>query len=184
MNRWLVGGVLLGLTALSFVVNGSRYFAPQRLPQPSVEALIAEVVSAPDPAQQLAAATQLLQSRSLPEASVATKASMALAIKDSPHPGVRVAMIQALAEAYDYAAMPTLLDALEDPDPAVAGKAAAAVQHMLGLRYDVATVADQKKISQMARRDWQMLSQSPHLDLWKKTIAKRKQTTAKSGSSR
>ena len=66
---------------------------------------------------------------------------MAQAIKESPSPGVRVAMIQSLAEVYDYTAMPPMLELLEDPDPAVAGKAAAAVQHMLGLRYNAEDIA-------------------------------------------
>jgi len=172
MNRTILIAVLVGLAAISAIVNGRSFFSSKSI-QPSVEVLAEEVVSAPAEARRLEAANQILQSRSVSTASQAARASMARAIKESPSPGVRLAMIQSLAEVYDYTAMPPMLEALEDPDPAVAGKAAAAVQHMLGLRYNSEDIADKKKLAKMAQRDWRMLQNSPHLELWKKTLRQR-----------
>lgn len=172
MNQTILIAVLVGLAAISGIVNGRSLFSSKSL-TPSVEVLAEEVGSAPQEARRLEAANQILQSRSVSTATQAARTSMAQAIKESPSPGVRLAMIQSLAEVYDYTAMPSMLEVLEDPDPAVAGKAAAAVQHMLGLRYNAEDIADKKKLAKMARRDWQMLQSSPHLELWKKTLRQR-----------
>jgi len=85
-------------------------------------------------------------------------------------PDVRAAMIQGLVaeDAYEY--MTLLLDALDDPDPWVRGRAGVAVQRLLEKRYDFKaedSAAQRAPIVQAMRNDWEKvkgtrLSGSPY----------------------
>lgn len=88
------------------------------------------------------------------------------AYKAARDPQVRAALILGLARSRQYTAIPLLLTAIEDDHPVVAGRAIAAVQQLLGVRYPVAQkrLRDPKHRSElagMAREDWQKLRNYP-----------------------
>lgn len=81
-------------------------------------------------------------------------------------PLTRATLIVGLARSKQYEAVPLLLTAMEDDNPVVAGRAIAAIQYLLGVRYPV----DQKRLRDpkhrqelagMAREDWQKLHRYP-----------------------
>lgn len=88
------------------------------------------------------------------------------AYRAATNPQTRATLIVGLARSKQYEAVPLLLKAMEDDNPVVAGRAIAAVQYLLGVRYPV----DQKRLRDpkhrqelagMAREDWQKLSRYP-----------------------
>lgn len=88
------------------------------------------------------------------------------AYKSARDPQTRAALILGLARSRQYTAIPLLLTAIEDDHPVVAGRAIAAVQQLLGVRYPVAQkrLRDPKHRSElagMAREDWQKLRHYP-----------------------
>lgn len=69
----------------------------------------------------------------------------------------RAAAVVELARAEDRAALPLLVATIEDDDDVVAGRAIAAVQHLLGVRYPLEgwpiDAAGRRRIAAMARED-------------------------------
>ena len=70
---------------------------------------------------------------------------------------VRAAAIVGLARTADRSVLPLLVEAIEDNDPLVSGRAVAAVQHLLGVRYEVDEQPldreDRRRLAGMARSD-------------------------------
>lgn len=70
---------------------------------------------------------------------------------------VRATAIVGLGRTGDRRVLPIVVTAVEDADPLVAGRAVAAAQHLLGVRYEVPERAldrdDRRRIAEMARAD-------------------------------
>lgn len=70
---------------------------------------------------------------------------------------VRAAAVVDLGRTADRSVLPLLVEKIEDDDPLVAGRAVAAVQHLLGVRYPIdewpLDRAGRRRIAAMARSD-------------------------------
>jgi hypothetical protein len=78
----------------------------------------------------------------------------------------KAAAIVGIAREGQYSAMPQLIVAIEDGDPIVAGRALAAVQHLLGVRYEfepscLKSPKERAALASMARKDWASLQKFP-----------------------
>ena len=76
---------------------------------------------------------------------------------------VRAAAAQSLGRMRIWQAMPSLVDALEDPDPLVRGRAGASVRRMLGVDFGFranASLADRERAVRKIRSSWQGFQQA------------------------
>lgn len=79
------------------------------------------------------------------------------AVEHATSAEVRAAAVVDLARTTDRSVLPLLVVAIEDDDPLVSGRAVAAVQHLLGVRYPIEEWpldrAGRRRIAAMARSD-------------------------------
>lgn len=97
-------------------------------------------------------------------AAAATTGSVTLAAAATAEQ--KAAAIVEIARSRHYDALPQLLTAIEDGNPAVAGRAVAAVQHLLGVRYEVKpgylnSPKERRQLATLAREDWAKLQKFP-----------------------
>ena len=91
-------------------------------------------------------------------------------------PAVRAIAIQGLARQWDYDSMDTVIDALDDDDPLVRGRAGRAVEKMLGMRFDLrydAPVEEREVKIKLVRAAWQEMKTSEVFENWKQRLAQR-----------
>lgn len=120
LPRILVGAIIASF--LGLVVLGVW----STLTRETAERLAGQALSAADPEQRLQAALKL----SLYGADGVP--AMRHVLETSDVPEVRAAMIDGLAAQKDWASMPAILAALEDPNEMMRQRAAAAVNHLFG----------------------------------------------------
>jgi hypothetical protein len=169
MNRGLVLGVAGGLAALWMALFGWRYVFGPGGPAPAK--LAQQALSAGEAEARAAAAFALAQ------AGDDGQEQMIAVLKESKDPAVRAIVIRGLESNYCYDAMPVLLDTLDDRDPQVFIRAAAAVQRLLGqhvalskddvgFRVEDPPEKRRQKIEK-AREYWENLRVAPRLQRWK-----------------
>ena len=187
--RLLLAGVLAVLLA-AVGISASWY---GRAATESPQDLARRAIDADSPREQAAAATRLaaLASAHRPSASPASRVSSASTPASTPasQPNeravvvaglretlrsaksgeARAAAVVGLARSGDRSVLPLVVAAIEDPDPLVAGRAVAAAQHMLGVRYGAderpLDREDCRRIADMARADMAALN-GPGKDWW------------------
>lgn len=173
MNRKLVAAAAAGgcLLLLSIRLVAGLFASPPTARDPQV--LAAELAAEPPPEQQARLAAELATMPATKSAAAAAdrvdherRQAQLAAYKSARNPQTRAMLIVGLARSHQYEAVPLLLAAMEDEHPVVAGRAIAAVQQLLGVRYPV----DQKRLRDpkhrqelagMAREDWQKLRRYP-----------------------
>ena len=133
----------------------------------SPEELVRVALESPDPAQQEKAAVELA------ELGRPALKHLQRLLAESQSNHVRAAVIQGLAFQRDYDSMPALLDAMADPSLVVRGRAGAAVQRLLGLKFgfDADGPPDEReKIIMAVRKQWESLRNSPGFKTRKKEM--------------
>lgn len=88
------------------------------------------------------------------------------AYKQAQAIGVKAALLPGFARRRDYEAMPLIIQAITSDSVILSGRAVAAAQHLLGVRYEtsVSKLHDphfRKEIADMVMQDWQNLQQYP-----------------------
>ena len=133
-TRFLLGGIVAtALLAMSIAAVRSHVMAE------TPRDLSLQAVAAATPAAQARAATRLAALAAKPPAGAGAEviAGLRNALANGHTPEVRAAAIAGLARTGDRSVLPVLVGAIEDDSPLVAGRAIAAVQHLLGVRYGV-----------------------------------------------
>jgi hypothetical protein len=169
MKRKLVAAATAGscLLLLSIRLVAGLLTSPPAVRDPDV--LAAELAAEPPPAQQVRLAAELVTAPTTTSAAASAdradrerQQAQLAAYESATNPQTRATLIVGLARSKQYEAVPLLLAAMEDEHPVVAGRAIAAIQQLLGVRYPV----DQKRLRDpkhrqelagMAREDWQKL---------------------------
>jgi len=154
-TRLLLGGI--AVTAL--VALGISATARSRVSVEAPDELARQAVAAASPQEQAQAATRLaaLAGQPRPQGSGELIASLQSTLANGRTAEVRAAAIVGLARTADRAVLPLLVDAIEDNNPLVSGRAVAAVQQMLGVRYELDDQPldsdDRRRLAGMARAD-------------------------------
>jgi hypothetical protein len=152
-TRFLLAGIAASaLLALGIAAVRSHVMAE------SPRDLALQAIAADTPAEQSRAATRLAALAAKPPAGAGAEVITGLrnALANGHTPEVRAAAIVGLARTGDRSVLPVLVGAIEDDNPLVAGRAIAAVQHMLGVRYGV----DERLPDQEERRRVAAMAQS------------------------
>ena len=181
MNQRILLVILVVVTVLVAIVYGGRLFSER--PE-SPQALAQIVLSNSDPQTKQVAAVKLATLAAPPLSETETPTIEKPAIdnearrevvrvyKESTDRGCRAAMIESLAHGYDYESMPLILDALENLDPLVSGRANAAVARMLNVKIELRageTAQERKRKVDPVRARWADLEKSgDKLAQWKK----------------
>jgi len=154
-NRLLLGGI----AATALVALGISFAARSRVRVEAPADLARQAIAAANPKDQARAATRLAALAAQPRlhGSGAVIASLQDTLANGRNPEVRAAAIVGLARTADRSVLPLLVEAIEDDDPLVSGRAVAAVQHLLGVRYEVDKQPldreDRRRLAGMARTD-------------------------------
>ncbi len=163
-TRFLLGGI--ATTAL--VALGISAALRSRVSVESPADLARQAITAASSKDQAQAATRLaaLAAQSQPQSQprarpVGSSGDVIASLQDTLANGrtseVRAAAIVGLARTADRSVLPLLVEAIEDNDPLVSGRAVAAVQHLLGVRYEVDEQPldreDRRRLAGMARSD-------------------------------
>lgn len=154
-TRFLLGGI--ATTAL--VALGISAALRSRVSVESPADLARQAITAASPKDQAQAATRLaaLAAQSRPRGSGDVIGSLQDTLANGRTSEVRAAAIVGLARTADRSVLPLLVEAIEDNDPLVSGRAVAAVQHLLGVRYEVDEQPldreDRRRLAGMARSD-------------------------------
>jgi len=154
-TRFLLG--VIAATAL--VVLGISAALRSRVSVETPADLARQAITGSSPKDQAQAATRLaaLAAQPLPDGSGDVIASLQDTLVNGRTSEVRAAAIVGLARTADRSVLPLLVEAIEDDDPLVSGRAVAAVQHLLGVRYEVAEQSldreDRRRLAGMARSD-------------------------------
>lgn len=154
-TRLLLGGIaataMIGLSILTAVRSHTTIESPGDLAR--------QALTATSPQTQAQAASRLA---ALAAESPATGRSELIAsLRDTLANGhtaeVRAAAIVGLARTQDRAQLPLLVTAIEDDNALVAGRAVAAVQQLLGVRYEMTgrpfDTEERRRLAGMARAD-------------------------------
>jgi hypothetical protein len=91
-------------------------------------------------------------------------------------PSVRATAIQGLAKQWDYDSMDPIIDALNDDDPLVRGRAGRAVERMLGMQFGLrhdAPVEERKAKIKLVRTAWKQMKTSEVFENWKQRLAQK-----------
>ncbi len=94
----------------------------------------------------------------------------------SNSPAVRATAIQGLARQWDYDSMDAIIDALDDDNPLIRGRAGRAAERMLGLRFDFrydAPVEERKVKIKLIRAAWRKMKTSEVFENWKQRLAQK-----------
>ena len=88
------------------------------------------------------------------------------AYKQAQAIGVKAALLPGFARRRDYEAMPLIIQAITSDSVILSGRAVAAAQHLLGVRYETSINQLQdptfrKEIADMVMQDWQQLQKYP-----------------------
>jgi len=154
-NRLLVGGI----AATALVALGISAAIRSRVTIETPADLARQAITAASPKDQAQAATRLaaLAAQPRPDRSGAVIAGLQDMLANGPTSAVRAAAIVGLARTADRSVLPLLVEAIEDDDPLVSGRAVAAVQHLLGVRYELDEQPldreDRRRLAGMARSD-------------------------------
>ena len=151
--------LLAGIAATALVALGISAAVRSRVSVEAPADLARQAIAAASPKEQARAATRLaaLAAQPRPDGSGAVIASLQETLTNGRLPEVRATAIVGLARTGDRSVLPVLVEAIEDDDPLVSGRAVAAVQHLLGVRYEVderpLDRADRRRLAGMARAD-------------------------------
>ena len=151
--------LLSGIAATALVAFGLSAALRSRVSVETPAELARQAVTAVSPTDQARAATRLatLATQPRPDRSGAVIASLQDTLANGRNPEVRAAAIVGLARTADRSVLPLLVEAIEDDDQLVSGRAVAAVQHLLGVRYEVDEQPldreDRRRLAGMARAD-------------------------------
>jgi len=158
-TRFLLGGI----AATALVVLGISAALRSRVSVETPADLARQAVTAASPKDQAQAATRLaaLAAQPRPQARPRGSGDVIASLQDTLANGrtaeVRAAAIVGLARTADRSVLPLLVEAIEDDDPLVSGRAVAAVQHLLGVRYEMderpLDREDRRRLAGMARTD-------------------------------
>jgi hypothetical protein len=164
MNSFASTRLLLsGIAATALIALGISAGIRSRFSVESPADLGRQAIAAASPHDQAQAATRLaaLAARAQPHARPRGSGDVIVSLQDTLANGrtseVRAAAIVGLARTADRSVLPLLVEAIEDDDPVVSGRAVAAVQHLLGVRYEVDEQPldreDRRRLAGMARSD-------------------------------
>ena len=151
--------LLIGIAATALVALGISAAVRSRVSVEVPADLARQAIAAASPKDQSRAATRLaaLAAQPRPDRSGAVIASLQETLANGRTPEVRAAAIVGLARTGDRSVLPLLVEAIEDDDQLVSGRAVAAVQHLLGVRYEVDEQPldreDRRRLAGMARAD-------------------------------
>jgi HEAT repeat protein len=151
--------LLAGIAATALVALGISAAVRSRVSVEVPADLARQAIAAASPKDQARAATRLaaLAAQPRPDRSGAVIASLQETLANGHTPEVRAAAIVGLARTGDRSVLPVLVEAIEDDDQLVSGRAVAAVQHLLGVRYEVDEQPldreDRRRLARMARAD-------------------------------
>ena len=154
-TRLLLAGVMAVLLATLGIGAVLRGRGAAESPQD----LARRAVGADSPEEQALAATRLAARAEAvrPDGLADVIAALRQSLREGRSAEVRAAAIVGLARTGDRGVLPLLVTAIEDADPLVAGRAVAAAQHLLGVRYELPERAldhdDRRRIAEMARAD-------------------------------
>ena len=152
--------LLAGIAATALVALGISAAVRSRVGVETPADLARQAIAAAaSPKDQAEAATRLaaLAGQRRSNRSGAVIASLQETLTNGRSPEVRAAAIVGLARTGDRSVLPVLVKAIEDDDQLVSGRAVAAVQHLLGVRYEVdeqpLNREDRRRLAGMARAD-------------------------------
>ena len=151
--------LLAGIAATALVALGISAAVRSRVSVETPADLARQAIAAASPKDQAKAATRLaaLAAQPRPNGSGPVIASLQETLTNGRSPEVRAAAIVGLARTGDRSVLPVLVKAIEDDDQLVSGRAVAAVQHLLGVRYEVdeqpLNREDRRRLAGMARAD-------------------------------
>ena len=151
--------LLAGVAATALVALGISAAVRSRVSVDVPADLARQAIAAASPKDQAQAATRLAALAAQPRSdrSGAVIASLQETLANGHTPEVRAAAIVGLARTGDRSVLPVLVEAIEDHDQLVSGRAVAAVQHLLGVRYEVDEQPldreDRRRLAGMARAD-------------------------------
>ncbi len=168
-NLGIVAGIVLFVTLAYFAWGWLSEEQPQTPQQLTQQALEAE-----GPVEREMAVARLAQ---LPTTGQKASVHLRQVLQKSDLPSVRATAIQGLASEGDYDSLDVIIAALNDPDPLVRGRACAAVEDMLGMRFDMRhdDPIEKRKIKiKLVIDAWQNMQNSPVLEDWKKRRQKMK----------
>jgi HEAT repeat protein len=154
-TRFLLGGI----AATALVALGISAALRSRGAAQTPADLARQAITAASPKDQAQAATRLaaLAAQPRPKGSGDVIGSLQDTLANGRTSEVRAAAIVGLARTADRTVLPLLVEAIEDNDPLVSGRAVAAVQHLLGVRYEVneqpLNREDRRRLAGMARTD-------------------------------
>lgn len=154
-TRILVSGIVVTV----LVACGMTAALRSRLVADSPEDLARQAVDEGRPTDQVRAAAQLaaLASKPLEGHADAVISSLEVALVNGRNPEVRAAAVVGLARTGSRSVLPLVVEAIEDEDPLVAGRALAAAQHLLGVRYGAEERpfdrVERRRLAAMARAD-------------------------------
>lgn len=175
VTRLLLVGVLA--TLLAAVGISASWYGPAATESP--RDLARRIIDAESHREQATAATRLAAlaaahrtdagPSSRPEGRAEVVAGLRETLRSARSGQARAAAVVGLARSGDRSVLPLIVAAIEDHDPLVAGRAVAAAQHMLGVRYGVderpLDREDCRRIADMARADMAALD-GPGKDWW------------------
>lgn len=151
--------LLAGVAATALVALGISAAVRSRVSVETPADLARQAIAAASPKDQARAATRLaaLAAQPRPNGSGPVIASLQETLTNGRSPEVRAAAIVGLARTGERSVLPVLVKAIEDDDQLVSGRAVAAVQHLLGVRYEVdeqpLNREDRRRLAGMARAD-------------------------------
>jgi HEAT repeat protein len=151
--------LLAGVAATALVALGISAAVRSRVSVETPADLARQAIAAASPKDQARAATRLaaLAAQARSNGSGPVIASLQETLTNGRGPEVRAAAIVGLARTGERSVLPVLVKAIEDDDQLVSGRAVAAVQHLLGVRYEVdeqpLNREDRRRLAGMARAD-------------------------------
>ena len=151
--------LLAGIAATALVALGISAAVRSRVGVETPADLARQAIAAASPKDQARAATRLaaLAAQARSNGSGPMIASLQETLTNGRSPEVRAAAIVGLARTGERSVLPVLVKAIEDDDQLVSGRAVAAVQHLLGVRYEVdeqpLNREDRRRLAGMARAD-------------------------------
>jgi len=151
-TRILLAGIAVTLLVAGGVVGAFRHRGTVESP----EALLRQAIGEGSPKDQARAAARLA-TRPGAGGTDDTIVCLKEMLTKGRSPEVRATAVVGLARTGDRSTLPLLVEAIEDDDPLVAGRAVAAVQHLLGVRYGTEERPfdreERRRVADMARAD-------------------------------
>ena len=154
-TRLLLGGIAATLLIRLSITTAIRSYTAAESPAD----LARQALAAASPTDQAQASTRLAALAG--KSPSADRQELIAGLRDALANGrtaeVRAAAIVGLARTEDRAQLPLLVAAIEDDDMLVAGRAVAAVQQLLGVRYEMTgrpfDKEERRRLAGMARED-------------------------------